>query len=124
MVAQSGFSWEVSPREAMGPQVHRAIIQLPRMVLAAMRVVGVTIHQEAQANAPWNDITGFARAGLSINVSRDGALITLTLYHTMYYGIYLELRWGGRYAIIMPTLQANYGNIMTAVRDALGRIWR
>jgi hypothetical protein len=42
----------------------------------------------------------------------------------MYYGIYLELRWGGRYAIIMPTLQANYGNIMTAVRDALGRIWR
>jgi len=94
------------------------------MVLAAMRVVGVTIHQEAQANAPWNDITGFARAGLSINVSRDGALITLTLYHTMYYGIYLELRWGGRYAIIMPTLQANYGNIMTAVRDALGRIWR
>lgn len=107
----------------MGPKVSRAIVLLPRMVLNEMRGAGVAIHADAQANAPWNDITGFARAGLSINVSREGAIITLTLYHTMYYGIYLELRWGGRYAIIMPTLQAHYGNIMDAMRTALGRIW-
>ena len=93
------------------------------MVIEAMREVGVFIHQEAQANAPWNDITGYAREGLSINVTASGLVAILTLYHTMYYGVYLELRWGGRYAIIMPTLEANYANIMTVVREALGRIW-
>lgn len=123
MVARTNFQWIVPPVAEMGAHVTKAMLTLFPAVLAALEAAGVVTQQQAQANAPWNDITGAARAGLSIDVSGNGAVATLTLYHTVYYGIYLELRWGGRYAIIMPTLQAQYGPIMDAVRAALGTIW-
>lgn len=59
-----------------------------------------------QANAPWEDQTGDAREGLSGAVESVGSMESLILYHTVDYGIWLEIRWGGRYAIVIPTLES------------------
>lgn len=59
----------------------------------------------AKANAPWNDVTGDARAGLTADVFRDGETVVLQLYHTVDYGVWLETIQAGAYAIIMPTLE-------------------
>jgi hypothetical protein len=58
-----------------------------------------------RSNAPWNDNTGNARAGLFATHDREPMVRhQLTLYHTMPYGYWLEVRWSGKYAIIGPTM--------------------
>ena len=61
--------------------------------------------QYAQNNAPWEDRTGDARSGLYADVNLDSNDLTIELGHTVDYGIWLEIRWGGRYAIIIPTIE-------------------
>lgn len=60
----------------------------------------------AKVNAPWTDRTGNARSGLhsgvSIGVNQD--FWELYLAHTVFYGIYLETRFSGKYQIIAPTI--------------------
>lgn len=59
----------------------------------------------AKANAPWEDRTGDARAGLNVDVQSDGDSILMSLYHTVDYGLWLEVIQSGNFAIIMPTLE-------------------
>jgi hypothetical protein len=59
---------------------------------------------QMRANARWTDRTTNARNGLSAirNNESDGG--SLVLFHVVPYGIWLEVRWSGRYAIIGPTM--------------------
>lgn len=59
----------------------------------------------AKKNAPWTDRTGNARSGLHASASAEDNVFSLLLAHSVYYGLFLETRWNGKYAIIMPTLQ-------------------
>lgn len=61
----------------------------------------------AKGNASWEDDTGNARRGLkTVVIDRPAQHRTeVSLGHTESYGIYLETRHGGRYAIITPTIQ-------------------
>lgn len=59
----------------------------------------------ARANAPWHDNTGNARAGLFAQHDAEPMVEhSLTVYGTMPYTFWLEVRWSGKYAIIGPTL--------------------
>ena len=57
-------------------------------------------------HARWDDRTGDARAGLRAEGSFELVRYTISLYHTVEYGIWLEVRWNGKYAIINPTIEA------------------
>lgn len=82
------------------------------------RYAGV-IESAARTNAPWTDRTSNARNGLFTHVSQSGEMVySLDLAHRVPYGIWLEVRWSGRYAIIMPTLQ-EYGPRVMATFDGL-----
>lgn len=70
----------------------------------AMKILGPMLVDSAQANAPWNDITGDARAGLATTVLLSDDSVSVTLYHSVYYGIFLEVCNGGKYRIIVPTI--------------------
>lgn len=59
----------------------------------------------AKENAPWADRTGNARAGLDVEVDSEGGELSLTLFHTVDYGQWLETIQGGEFATIMPTLE-------------------
>lgn len=81
---------------------------LPR-VDAAVGVVFDRYEAEAETymrtNARWHDNTGNARAGLMAQHDSEPMVRhQLTLYHTMPYGYWLEVRWSGRYAIIGPSM--------------------
>lgn len=60
---------------------------------------------DARANAPWQDRTGDARAGLGVEVTSSLSSVQLTLYHSVEYGQWLETIQGGNFAVIMPTLE-------------------
>lgn len=59
----------------------------------------------ARTNAPWQDNTGNARAGLFAQHDKEPMVVhSLTIYGTMPYTFWLEVRWSGKYAIIGPTM--------------------
>lgn len=63
------------------------------------------VRETAQWNAPWEDRTGEAREGLQTKVEANNGEVILTLFHTVEYGLWLEVIQNGRFGVIMPTLE-------------------
>lgn len=137
-----GFKWVVSPKviadglEAYG---QKALIAIQ----AVATYWGQSIQDEARENAMWEDRTGNARGGLFFAVDgfglspltgvvtpeaksemSDAAVesgsndtLIITLAHTVFYGKFLEIKNGGRYAIIMSTIETNLGSLERQVQD-------
>lgn len=78
----------------------------------------------AKENAPWTDRTGNARAGLHSGVSEGLKQDFFELYiaHTVFYGIYLETRWNGKYAIIAPTVVYIGAKIMERMESVFEKL--
>ena len=73
---------------------------------AVMKYQGIAGKSYMQQNAPWTDRTGNARAGLSYAVGWvPQKSHEIRFWHRMSYGVFLETRWSGRFAIILPTIQ-------------------
>ena len=79
------------------------------------------LSSKAKANAPWEDQTGEARAGLEAKASNDDGLISLYLYHTVDYGLWLEVIQNGRFATILPTLEEEATGIFREAGQAIAR---
>lgn len=94
-------------------QMQRKMEEYGRRVLQAVHSVATywtpVIEAYAKENATWTDRTGNARQGLRGFVE-DLSETTVAIYltHSVDYGVYLELEYQQRYAIIMPTLEAHY----------------
>lgn len=73
-------------------------------------------------NAPWQDQTGNARSGLAARAYRDTEEIGIVLYHQVPYGIFLEVRWDGAYAIIDPTIETMGPEVMSMFDRMLERM--
>lgn len=80
-----------------------------------------SVEEYARTNAPWEDRTGDARAGLHAEAKSSGGDIVLTLEHTVEYGLWLEVIQNGRFATIMPTIEAKAPQVLA---DAVERIAR
>ena len=94
-------------------------------VRLAVRVISayVSVHMEnyAKDNASWTDQTGNARQGLNSwveEISED--IVRIYLAHGVEYGIYLETKWAGRYAIIWETISAHLQIIYGLLVEMLG----
>jgi hypothetical protein len=90
---------------------------------AAGKDLGEQMVAYAKQNAPWEDRTTDARENLHYDITyeRDGSM-SVWLAHggggagkrdtkEVPYGIWLEVRWGGKYAIILPTIDHFRGQI-------------
>jgi hypothetical protein len=100
-------------------------------VYAVASYMGQKMQNDARQSARWTDRTGNARSGLFFavdgfglppltgsldvrSISVDSSIVSgtsdrlvLCLSHTMFYGKYLEMSNGGRYAIIVSTMERN-----------------
>jgi hypothetical protein len=79
----------------------------------------VQIEQWMRQNAKWTDRTGNARRGLHAEVEILGDdIYSIVLDHadSVSYGVWLELRWHGKYAIIQPALDTFAPLIFAEVR--------
>lgn len=93
-------------RDTIGPRLNIAAAFAAARAEAQMKQGAREIEIYAQTHAPWSDRTGNARYGLTAEVRNEGGEIVIELYHTVDYGQWLELIQDGRFAIIMPTLEA------------------
>lgn len=82
--------------------------QIPGNMARALEELKDEMVAYMQSNAPWDDRTGNARAGLQgVVIKNSETSYSILLGHgsEIYYGVYLEFGLGGRYAIVMPTVE-------------------
>lgn len=106
--------------DSLTPKLKFGEKKINQAVAATMSYYAPQVEGHARVNAPWNDQTGNARQGLTGRPFREGGNHGIDLFHRMPYGIWLEVRWSGKYQIIMPTVILWGERIM---RDS-GRIFR
>jgi hypothetical protein len=92
--------------DTIGPHLDVLMLGLAKHTKDALEQGAEEVEAYAKDNAPWSDITGEARNGLTADVGEESGDITITLYHTAEHGRWLELIQDGAFAIIMPTLEA------------------
>jgi hypothetical protein len=74
---------------------------------------------EMRSNAKWTDQTGNARNGLNATVYDSDKYVDLIFYHSVPYGVFLEVRWSGKYAIIGPTMASIASRLADMVSQAI-----
>lgn len=105
-------------------ELRKNIETLPRRIEGAITAAVDYTAAEAlvymKSNAPWTDRTGAARAGLSAIPTGGGGSWTITLAHAVHYGIWLEVKFSARDAIIMPTARVEGGLLMARLNGIMG----
>ena len=74
---------------------------------------------DMKQGAPWTDRTSAARNGLFTVVTHSPGHYTITLSHTVHYGFWLEVKFSGRDAIIMPTVLSRGRALMKDIEERL-----
>jgi len=93
----------------------------------AIQYVGEYNANEGQnfmrANAPWTDRTGNARQGLFARYFRTGDFsFVIVLWHSVPYGIWLELAHDRKYKIIEPAWRRTGQQVMSDLNRVMGKI--
>jgi hypothetical protein len=96
--------------------------KLSKVIAGIMLASAPKVANYARTNAPWRDRTGNARQGLAAKYSASGGVHRIDLAHGMPYGIYLEVKNAGQYAIIVPTIIVQGQAIMASIKGAMGKI--
>lgn len=107
---------EITPRLVAMP------VALDRAISAVMAFHEPQVQAYARNNAPWADRTSNARNGLMARAFKEGQSHGIELSHGVPYGIWLEVRFNGRYAIIEPTVRAQGPEVMRTIRTLMRRL--
>lgn len=75
-----------------------------------------------KSDAPWTDRTGAARTGLHTVAENSGSNHTITFAHAVEYGIWLEVKYSGRDAIITPTVRRTGDELMRSLDGLMRRM--
>lgn len=75
-----------------------------------------------KVNAPWTDRTTNARNGLHAIEDHAPPKYRLRLSHSMHYGIWLEVKFNGRDAIILPSVKNQGAELMQTLRGGMARM--
>lgn len=73
----------------------------------------------AKSHHKWKDRSGAATSGIRATVTREGRNTVINLYHTAEHGIWLEVRWAGKFAILMPTIDLFGPRVLDSLRKLL-----
>lgn len=100
-MAKKGFSLSTTKLKAeldtFNPRVNSAIT-------AAFEYQAPKSEARMKMTAPWTDRTTNARSGLFTVPTHTGNHHELLLSHLVAYGIYLETRFSGKYAVVGPEI--------------------
>lgn len=112
--------WEQAPDAVIIPRLKTYGDSMMDAIEQLANFFAIKFASYARANARWTDRTAAARQGLRSFVERTAQYVAIYLTHSVDYGKWLELRFGGRFAIIMETLQVHYAELMGALRRLVG----
>jgi len=97
--------------------------QLDRGVAGVMEYWDSRIEATMKVGATWTDRTGNARLGLRAVAGHEPFVSHwIDLFHSVSYGIWLEVRWAGKYAIVIPTLITAGPKVMGTLNKLFARL--
>lgn len=118
-----GIVWESN---TIPPKMKALPIVIDKAVDGVMQYEANAAQNDMRIHAPWDDQTGNARGGLFAQSGSEnagkGQTKFIVLYHTMPYGIWLELKQSGKYAIILPTVESHGPQVMKSINAALSAL--
>jgi len=119
MAGQSvSLVWQVPP-DTLARNVGDYAERLLSAVFDLAQYFAAKIEAYAKQHAIWTDRTGNARQGLTARAFKEATSVTILLWHSMAYGIWLEVANAGKYAIILKTLEAHYYPYIQAIERLL-----
>lgn len=120
-MANNKIIWEV---DSLTPGLEHFEGRLHLMMKGFFQYEESKVQDFMRTSAPWTDRTGNARQGLFAKAFGDGRTNThgIICYHTMPYGVWLEVKNSGEYAVIVPTIQQEGARIMQGLNGLLSRM--
>lgn len=110
-------------KNSLSPSLENLMPTLHSNLYQIMRYHEPNMQAEARTKAPWKDQTSNARNGLFVKAGVPAKHVyQLTLYGSVSYQIWLEVRWSGRYAIIMPTVRSYAPKVVGSMYKLLDRM--
>jgi hypothetical protein len=111
------FRWD---DDTLSPALRVFAERIDGMIATATEFKTSRAEEYAKSNAPWTDQTSNARNGIgAVAEHSPGKRHSIVVYHSVNYGIWLEVRHAGRNAILMPTAIVVGRELM----DMIGRNW-
>lgn len=117
---QSGFRWDY---DKIQPSLKSAEQKAQAYMSRVTIYHALRAEAYARVNAPWTDRTTNARGGLEAQAFNSKDHHEIVLYHTMPYGIWLEVRFAGKYAIITPTIRHESVEYFETARELLDQMF-
>lgn len=117
-----GNFFRVHWRDELTPEMRRAPNKIRRAALTTAQSMAPEVENYMKLNAPWTDQTSNARNGLAARAYQEGSDIGIVLFHQVSYGVWLETRWGGKYSIIVPTIEVMGPRVMMRFDRIMDRI--
>lgn len=108
--SRSSFRWT---SDNLTTNLRNATPRIHTAIWSAMEYQAMRSRNFMRSNASWTDRTANARNGLDAIPSREGTNgYVITLTHGVPYGIWLEVRWSGRYGIIPESVRQGGQELM------------
>lgn len=110
--------------DALAKSIAAHDLKVKRVIAGQFKYAESEATTFAKLNAPWTDRTGNARSGLhaKMNVINQGEAFELIMAHTVNYGIWLEVRFSGKYAILMPTLNYIGDQLISRIASSINKL--
>lgn len=108
--------------DTLTPGIHSFGPKLFATISTFVEYQAPNVQDYAREHAPWTDRTGNARGGLFARAENKPPQFSIILYHTVPYGIWLEVAHDRQYRIIEPTIQAEGKRIMAALNKLIARL--
>ena len=117
----AGLKWQQPPNKVWPAGADAYVLAVRRGVHGVCQKWAAILETEMKQNAPWQDKSSNARQTLYTAVEPPTAaqiadMIELILSHGVTYGIFLELKNAGKFAIINPTLDQAAPRIWADIR--------
>jgi hypothetical protein len=108
--------------DTLTPGIKEFPAVLDRTVAQTIDYFAPRVEAFMKSNAPWTDRTTNARNGLRATPEHSyGRSHSIHCTHGVPYGIWLETRFGGKNAIIDPTIESQGHVLMSLMRKLLRR---
>ena len=96
--------------------------KIENAVKAVVAMKGTEGIAALKQNAPWTDRTSAARNGLHTITMLGGSQHVIIYSHAVHYGIWLEVKFSGRDAVILPTMIPEGRDLMKKLDGLMGSL--
>lgn len=114
----NGITWD----DPITPRLNAMPTKLRAALYGVMLFHEPQVESHMKSTAPWNDQTSNARNGLGAKAFANANNVGIVCFHSVPYGIWLEVKHSGRYKVIIPTIISQGREVMQTVNGLLGRM--